>query len=80
MNMALIAMTQSRLSVERTPHPNPLPIRWAEGTYCEARGDFTISEHSKLMAILSLSPSDGERVGVRGISDCILTAQAVWQN
>jgi hypothetical protein len=33
-------------------------------------------EHLKLAAIFSLSPSDGERVGVRGNFDCIVTAKS----
>ena len=30
-------------------------------------------DHSQCVAIFSLSPSDGERAGVRGFFDCIIT-------
>ena len=32
-------------------------------------------DHSRRLPIFSLSPSDGERAGVRGFFDCIVTAE-----
>ena len=60
-----------------TPHPGPLPIGWGEGESpaVSSRSWRRKSSNGQLLAIAeplasrdSLSPSEGERVGVRGQS------------
>src|ERR1051326_2147337 len=64
------------LAVEAAPHLSPLPIRWGEGVFPSVAENSLFGECADARFVFSLSPSHGERAGVRGILNCNDTAKA----
>src|SRR5207247_10661439 len=64
-------------AVETNPHPDPLPFRKGEGNLRWHRVRVTEQGSEKGAFQLSYPRSEGERIKVRGASDCILTAEVL---
>src|SRR6266511_2937773 len=69
------AMLSRINAVETNPHPDPLPFRKGVGNLRCHRFRVTESDPRRVRLSSPLPARSGERIKVRGASDCIVTAK-----